>query len=136
MDEKPYAIEASDEDFYLEEKDLVKYQAIIEDPRKAPELRPRFDSVASMEEYDLDGASKEVDDFLADISDEDEDGQEEEEEEEIKEDEPKKDTFILDLYKKRRANDDIDSLAKKAKQNPDTLDDLEQELMDGFDDLE
>lgn len=139
VDEKPYAIEASEEDFYLEEKDLVKYQAIVDDPRKAPELRPRFDSVASMEEYDLDGASKEVDDFLADISDEDEDGQEDDkEEEEVKEDEDetKKDTFILDLYKKRKADDDIDSVAKKAKQDPDTLDDLEQELMDGFDDLE
>lgn len=146
VDEKDYLIDASDEDFYLEEKDLVKYQAIIEDPNSGRDPRPRFDSMASMEDYDLDGASKEVDDFLADISDEDEDDPEEnkngsgkEDEEEDEEEgennrKPDKDTFILDLYKKRGAEEDLDRATKKSK--TESLDDLEQELIEGFDDLE
>lgn len=137
VDEAKYAIAATDDDFYLDEKDLAKYQAIMDDPRTGPEPRPRFDSVASMEEYDLDGASKEVDDFLADISDEDEqDNQNDDNDanEEKEEQGDKTDSFIQGLYKKRPADGSDREASKRAK--PMTDEDLEKELLDGFDDLE
>lgn len=122
--------------------------------------RSRFDSITSIEEYDLDNANQEVDDFLADLSGEDDDDEQDEQDDENDEDEElpklKTDSFIKDAYmsKKRKFGyEDADtplengSPAKKVKdQNgnryddddddeDDDLNELEQELLDGFDEL-
>ncbi|ODV66079.1 hypothetical protein HYPBUDRAFT_158104 [Hyphopichia burtonii NRRL Y-1933] len=148
VDETPYLIECSEEDWHVEDKDVTKYQRAIELQRAKNEARmfnrPRFDSVGSLEEYDLDNANQEVDDFLAGIDDDDDEEEEEEEEEEEADEEEDEstnhqagvDSFIKDAYKstKKRKFDDENS---QTHDEPEVdLDELEQELLDGFEDLD
>lgn len=175
VDEKEYLIENNEESWYVDEKDFKKYQKNLEKQKQkqlnAVANRPRQDSIGSVEEYDLDDANQEVDDFLAGISDDDnsddddeignegeENGHESQDEEEEKVSAKQFDSFIKDAYKssnKRKLEDDdddeedddiptkkaISSKKQKTKQSNQQetevdLDELEKELLDGFDDME
>lgn len=156
VDETPFLIEDANDNWYVAERDLEKYQKLLEE-RKLREqnmmMRPRFDSITSMEDYDLDDANEEVDNFLADLSEDDveDSAVEDEEEEDEEEAPPTKDSFIRDAYKtskKRKAYDeedeDTEPTAKKHKSEDtenvedgeEDLAELEQELLEGFDDLD
>lgn len=168
VDESDYLIETNQEGWYVDEKDLKKYQKSLEiqeqKQRNSITSRPRLDSVGSVEDYDLDEANQEVDDFLAGISegdDSDEDEDEGEGEDETNNGEPNNnkndlnnqfDSFIKDAYKnthKRQLDADEegttepDKSTKKQKtthneviEDEVDLDELERELLDGFDDIE
>lgn len=169
VDETPYLIKCNDNDWHIEDADVAKYQKAVE-AHKAREAarqfsRPRFDSVGSLEEYDLDDANQEVDDFLAGISDDDDEEAVEDDDNDDEQDEDAEDTqpttngtdsFIRDAYKTKRKRPDededeeeeagekrqkIDQEKKKEKEEEEEeeevdLDELEQELLDGFEDLD
>lgn len=168
VDETDYLVESEEDNWYLEDKDLKKYQKGLESQKQKQintiESRPRFDSIGSVEEYDLDNANQEVDDFLAGISeddnsekddddnDNDDDNNDNEDTDNDKAEVSKPfDSFIKDAYKvnKKRsleADEDIilqqEVTSKKQKTqqaDPESevdLDELEKELLDGFDDME
>ena len=85
--------------------------------------------LSHFDEYDLDEANQEVDDFLAGLSDDDEEEEEEEEDEEIENPESNNDdeeiyeqstnghdSFIKDAYSKKRNRDEEEvQLVKKQK---------------------
>lgn len=159
VDEKDYLISTDDTKLWtVKENEITKYQKALED-RSALANATHIDSIESFDEYDLDEANQEVDDFLAGLSDDDEEEEEEEEDEEIENPESNNDdeeiyeqstnghdSFIKDAYSKKRNRDEEEvQLVKKQKiengengknENENDLDDLEKELLDGFDDLE
>ncbi|KAK6459755.1 uncharacterized protein RJT20DRAFT_22493 [Scheffersomyces xylosifermentans] len=191
VDEKEYLIPLSDEkQWVVGEKDVEKYCKALERQKEKEAnralSRPRFGSIDSIEEYDLDEANQEVDDFLAGISDDDDDEDDELESTAVDnfrnghnydDDDDEEDadsavnntnSFIKDLYqnpKKRKLEDDLEDdedsedieekeetieeqaqdqngngsayLNKKQKgAKVEDIDELEKELLDGFDDLE
>ena len=98
----------------MKENEITKYQKALED-RSALANATHIDSIESFDEYDLDEANQEVDDFLAGLSDDDEEEEEEEEDEEIENPESNNDdeeiyeqstnghdSFIKDAYSKKR----------------------------------
>ncbi|EGV65209.1 CTD phosphatase Fcp1 [Yamadazyma tenuis] len=168
VDEADYSIDEGSQNWYVDERDLDKYQKALQEQKQQQHetiiARPRFDSIASMEDYDLDEANEEVDDFLAGLSDDDEEENEDHENSDDEDDEAvpaAHDSFIREAYlstsKKRSRDDEADDSdqgpnevphAKKNKivgkgevapeqENEEAeLYELEQELLDGFDDLD
>lgn len=161
VDETPYLIQCNESDWHIEDSDVAKYQKAVEAHKAKEESRQfsraRFDSVGSLEEYNLDDANQEVDDFLAGISDGDEEAIEDDDDDEEEDDEDEEegerpsnghDSFIRDAYKAKRKRadnddeeDDADTTDKRQKldkglEEEVDLDELEQELLDGFDDLD
>lgn len=140
VDETPYLIQCEEDDWRINEADIDKYKQVLESKRE--EVRPRQDSIVSLEEYDLDNANAEVDDFLAGISGDEDDGDEDDEEEQATVDDTASgtDSFIRNAYKRAREDDEDGPYKKQHADADDTgevdLDQLEQELLDGFDDLE
>lgn len=126
----------------------------------------RSNSINSIEDYGLDEADQEVDDFLAGLSDDEEDNEnsddgndEEEEDDEVTATSDGHDSFIRDMYRKKRTTTEVEEDDDEEKENPMDVDDnkkrkiesnggdehnaddeeidvLEQALLDGFDDLE
>ncbi|RLV94985.1 RNA polymerase II subunit A C-terminal domain phosphatase [Spathaspora sp. JA1] len=163
VDETEYLISMTNtKNWAVNLKDVEKYQNLLQENRER-ELNlmdmSRFDDIESFEEYDLDEANQEVDDFLAGLSEDDDDDDDDEEAEEFndevesktvtEEPEPNEsngsghDTFIQQVYSKKRHIEESEPVtAKKHKQddeqesNEDLERELEQELLEGFDDLE
>lgn len=161
MDEEEYLIEESDDDWHVNEGDISKYQRALERAKETKTTRPRFDSVTSMEDYDLDQANQEVDDFLADLSGDEELDGDGDEGLDLEEDEQDragaKDSFIKNAYRnhKRKYEELLDEeldeeSAKRHRPGPNgasastgtgtgdegDLAELEQEILDGFDEIE
>ena len=71
---KNYLISTDDTKLWtVKENEITKYQKALED-RSALANATHIDSIESFDEYDLDEANQEVDDFLAGLSDDDEEG--------------------------------------------------------------
>ncbi|KAK6205636.1 uncharacterized protein RJT21DRAFT_118154 [Scheffersomyces amazonensis] len=93
VNEDDYLISTADEkQWTVKSGDIEKYQAAIARQRQklsnkaiAEQERPRFDSISSLEDYDLEDARQEVEDFLAGISDDDDDDDEDDDEDEDEE---------------------------------------------------
>lgn len=154
--EDEYLIDVPELDWYVSQTDVDKYQRALttqaQMKARAQLNRPRADSTSSIEEYDFNDATAEVDDFLADLSeegerdDDDDDDNDNDNEDEDNQPQKKKATFIKNLYSqkgKRNANeqaleseDDADEAANYKKQKTEDLDELEQELLDELDNLE
>lgn len=162
-EDKEWLIKESDLEKYklaLKNQEISKQQTLV-NGAKSESNRERAGSFDSIEEYDLDEANQEVDDFLADLSDDDDDensDKNDDDEEDDEADKKPKQSFIQNIYsnnKKRPLemdvgdDDDNDSndendgsnfQTKKIKainyDKEPTVDLLEQELLDGFDDLE
>lgn len=163
-----YEIDVSERDWYVSEKDVSKYRAVLDaqmqrsfNVRSAPSTR--HDSLGSIEDFDLNEASDEVDDFLAGISDDDDDDDDGDDENGINSDDGMDNSpdrsngssFVKNLYNapKRKADvlsleddseDDARSSAslKKAKtitieaeSDVKDIDELEQELLNELDHL-
>ncbi|WPK26270.1 hypothetical protein PUMCH_003619 [Australozyma saopauloensis] len=161
-----YEISLPDSDWYVSETDVKKYQNAFDaqlkrlnGPPKTASMSGRSNSLGSIEEYDLNEASDEVDDFLAGISDDDDSNDDEDDDDDEDMDGNSATNsngmlFVKTLYgaKKRKADDDslseeaddedtsriASSHTKKAKIDDGDgkdLDDLEQELLDELDHL-
>lgn len=188
VDEKEYLVATENPKLWkLHDSEVEKYKKVLEERANMAEAT-HIDSIDSFDEYDLDEANQEVDDFLAGLSDDDEDDDDDEEqgdlgssngvnyvddkknhsnnvnhnnddEEEEEEEEVElsttngNDSFIKNLYstKKRpleleedneeedngaESNGETSSKKQKVDIDEEFLDDLEKELLDGFDDLE
>lgn len=155
VSEKDYVIDLPDQDWYVSERDVDKYQRSLaslqqKGTSRTPLSRTREGSLSSIEEYDFSDANAEVDDFLADISDEEDEedeGAEKDQGESDEEDEGSGNTngesFVKSLYSRKRAADedpDEDMLdgesQSKRPRTGDEIDELEQELLDELDHLE
>lgn len=156
VSEDEYLIEGDESDWAVNEKDVEKYQTAVEAQKTKAEARilsrPRFDSIGLVDEYDLDEANQEVDDFLAGISDDDEDDEDDDEDDENEDttdirNGKKVDSFIRDAYKNNKRKREVDTDSEGESDSQETkrpkaveanvdLDELEKELLDGFDDLE
>lgn len=84
--EDDYRVELPEQDWYVLERDVDKYKRNLDAQR--PQGRERL--LSSIEEYDFNDASAEVDDFLAGISDDDAESEDEEEDEEDEEERDEK----------------------------------------------
>lgn len=153
IEEADYTIDVPQQDWYVSDVDVEKYKVAIETQRKREQARaaaprPREGLLSSIEEYDFNEASAEVDDFLAGISDDDDqdDEDEDEDEEEAEPTKAKGSSFLSNLYaeRKRKAEDDEDDEdeednepppSKKARPEED-LDELEKELLDELNHLD
>ena len=124
VDENDYVISEDDADWHVEEEDIQKY-------KRALEAKQERSGSITLEDYDLEDANQEVDDFLGEDS---EDGEENSEEdgEEDGEGDSDGDSDSNDGSRKRHYESG-DLPSKKHK--PD-IDELEQELLDGFDEIE
>lgn len=157
VSEDDYLIEVPEQDWYVSDRDVEKYQKSLEELNlrnsSRPPQRPREGSLSSIEEYDFNDASAEVDDFLAGISDEDdEDGEENGEAEKSDSDEEDAqlrqangESFVKGLYTRKRARreedededaDDALEVPSKRPRTADDIDELEKELLDELDHLE
>lgn len=172
VEERDYLIELPDQDWYVSENDVTKYQTALgsqqerEEARSAAaENRPRQGSLSSIDDYDFSEANAEVDDFLAGISDDDEDGEDYEAEgdERLGEDDSAVNgsggagvSFVKSLYSNKRKapedeEDEEDSAEEDASDNysngdykrqkieaheGDNIDELEKELLDELDNLD
>lgn len=150
VDEDDYLIDVPQQDWYVSDIDVEKYKTAIESQRQREQARatsrmarPRQGSLSSIEEYDFNEASAEVDDFLAGIS-EDEDDEEDGEEDEVTQ-LSNGSSFLKSLYtepsRKRKTYDDDESESESPKpgkkaRTEDDLDELEKELLDEMDHLE
>lgn len=134
VDEKDYLISYEDAKAWEVNQDLADEFTASFNQRSKQE-KVQLDEEGN--EYDLDEANQEVDDFLAGISDDEED--DEDDEVDVK---PNNESFVKDLYKdvKKRSLDQGLESKKKIKLNgfheQENLDELEQELLDVFDDME
>ncbi|RCK58042.1 RNA polymerase II subunit A C-terminal domain phosphatase [Candida viswanathii] len=188
VDEKEYLVSTDNPKLWkVQDPEVDKYKRLVEEKSNMAEAT-HIDSIESFDEYDLDEANQEVDDFLAGLSDDDDDDEDDDENEnaaaandlgspngvnyaeddedngnKVEDDEEKEeeasttnghDSFIKNLYSNKKRpleldededeGDDADaesngeSASKKQKVEMDEefLDDLEKELLDGFDDLE
>lgn len=149
VDEKPYFVSYHDEqDWRVNEEDVSKYQKTLEKQstqRVNDTPLDESDDGANIE-YEYDEANQEVDDFLAGISDDDDDNgdsnDENDENDDSVADELTTRSFIQDAYKNARKRtwngDEDENGSKKLKANgsQENMDELEQELLDVFDDLE
>lgn len=162
VDEKEYLINVPLQDWYVSELDLEKYMNSLETLKRSEQTpalemssRGREGSLSSIEEYDFNTASAEVDDFLAGISDDDDDddeGNDDDDDEadmngdaELEEEKASsggKSTFLQSLYaapsrKRKTLDDDSDEeIESKKKPKEDNFDELEQELLDELNELE
>lgn len=162
VDEKEYLINVPLHDWYVSELDLEKYMNSLETLKRSEQTpalemssRGREGSLSSIEEYDFNTASAEVDDFLAGISDDDDDddeGNDDDDDEadmngdaELEEEKASsggKSTFLQSLYaapsrKRKTLDDDSDEeIESKKKPKEDNFDELEQELLDELNELE
>ncbi|KAK6460448.1 hypothetical protein DFJ63DRAFT_290595 [Scheffersomyces coipomensis] len=163
LDEKDYLIPRDDEkQWTVPSRDIEKYQKFVKEKLANRMERPRFDSITSLEEYDLANADDEVDAFLDDISEDEDtplngyenggndDGEEDDDEEEEDSANNTGASFIKDLYKaKKRSLENAEDSENEADEDEeedddnehsvtseDDVDDLEKQLLDGFDDLE
>lgn len=168
VDEEPYLIDVPEKDWYVSKTDVEKYKRALEAQREREASRAasagrrlRQGSLSSIEEYDFNDASAEVDDFLADLSDgEDEDkdkgGADDDDDDDDDEDDgdeqpSKGSSFLRGLYaeptrkrayeteeqnnghaKRQKPEEDLDELEKPEED----LDELEKELLDELDLLE
>ncbi|GBL48227.1 hypothetical_protein [Candidozyma auris] len=127
VDERDYMIELPEQDWYVSENDISKYQQALgsqqerEQARNAAAMsRPREGSLSSIDDYDFNEANAEVDDFLAGISDDDDDDEDDkgvEEEDNDSDDEESVSngksganmSFVKSLYtQKRKAQEEQD----------------------------
>ncbi|KAI3402880.2 fcp1 [Candida oxycetoniae] len=208
VDEKDYLIATSNPKLWaVKESEVDRYKKRLEEARSSfssssssiggngENEGQKLGLINSFEDYNLDEANQEVDDFLAGLSedeeegdddddDDDDEGEDEEggvgkegkdeedggkegkdsnglktsivsendgnmdlEEKDNKEENEETsinnhDSFIKDIYNKKRkvmSNEELDTKKQKTENIPelnDELDDLEQELLDGFNDLE
>lgn len=156
VSEDDYLIDVPEQDWFVADRDVEKYQKSLESIKMKNSRqiqRPREGSLSSIEEYDFNDASAEVDDFLAGISDEDdeEDGENGDggisDSEEDEEQAPQNNggSFVKSLYARKRSMEDdedreadVDDLQSTAKRprTADDIDELEQELLDELDHLE
>lgn len=144
VDETGYLIGEHEDGWKVNDKDIANYQKALERQQ------------VKVEEYDLDEANQEVDDFLADLSDDEDNNL----------DDTKVDDFENDLQGSHTNSNDTEEVSKKRpleeesegewkkqknghqeaepvlpepennEMSSEDLDELEQELLDGFDDLE
>ncbi|EEQ36088.1 hypothetical protein CLUG_00211 [Clavispora lusitaniae ATCC 42720] len=162
VDEKEYLINVPSQDWYVSESDLEKYMNSLETSKRSEQTpalemssRGREGSLSSIEEYDFNTASAEVDDFLAGISDDDDDDDEGNDDDDDEADmngdaelegekapSGGKSTFLQSLYaapsrKRKTLDDDSDEeIESKKKPKEDNFDELEQELLDELNELE
>lgn len=159
VSEKDYLIEVPEEDWYVSDRDVEKYQRSLEslklkETSRTSAMRPRHGSLSSIEEYDFKEASAEVDDFLADISDEDEDDGEDNLEgrndDSDEDEEPllKKNgqSFVKNLYSRKRSMEEESAEEEELSELPNIdhkrprlgvdIDELEKELLDELDHLD
>lgn len=165
VDERNYLIDVPERDWYVAEVDVEKYKKLDEFRRRREtsrmspmDRRPREDLLSSIEEYDFNDANAEVDDFLAGISEGEDDDAADGEEENDGEKQPQKTSqglsFLRGLYaepsRKRRANDDDDEDEDvgmdeaegtqngngKRQKTEEEIDELEKELLDELDQLD
>lgn len=154
-----YEIHVSDRDWYVSENDVKKYQSAfdLQSQRENLTFRSapggRSDSLGSIEEFDLNEASEEVDDFLAGISDDsddNEDGDVVDEDEDTHEPSGSANgSFVKSLYSSKRKAEELSLLEDDEEEEGDTkkrkldvntkestdFDELEQELLDELDHL-
>lgn len=151
VQEDDYIIDLPEQDWFVSNKDVTKYQKALnlqsqreQDRGIVLSRRPREDSLSSIEEYDFNDANAEVDDFLAGLSDEDEiDNDEDEDEDELRtESAPQGSAFLKGLYNGSRSkrtqeelSEDEDGSYKKQRTGED-IDELEKELLDELDSLD
>lgn len=152
VSEADYLIDVPEQDWYVSERDVEKYQKsveAIEMKTNSRQLqRPRMGSLSSIEEYNFNDASAEVDDFLAGISDEDDEGGEENGDGGISDSDEGNGllqqanggSFVKSLYsRKRPMKEDEDESFESTSKRPhasDDIDELEKELLDELDHLE
>lgn len=156
VSEKDYLIELPEQDWYVSDRDVEKYQKSLEALRlkqgsPSAIARPREASLSSIEEYDFNEASAEVDDFLAGISDEDDDegdnfdrANDESDEDDEPESKTNGQSFVKNLYSLKRtidedAEDEDSSEDRASNKRPrmgDDIDELEKELLDELDHLD
>lgn len=168
VEEKDYLIELPQQDWYVSENDVTKYQNALETQQEREEARlasaannrPREGSLSSIDDYDFNEASAEVDDFLAGISDDDDDNDDDDEAEADNEDEETSTlngkngagmSFVKSLYSnKRKAQEEDDDddgenenvynngshKKQKTEEDEDNIDELEKELLDELDNLD
>ncbi|PVH13722.1 uncharacterized protein CXQ87_001840 [Candidozyma duobushaemuli] len=165
--ESDYLIELPEQDWYVSENDVTKYQTALGSQQErdqarsaAADSRPRQGSLSSIDDYDFNEADAEVDDFLAGISDDDEEGDDfEAEGDEISGGMEAANnggngagmSFVKSLYSnKRKAPEDNDSdnedasddysngdhKKRKTEEDGDNIDELEKELLDELDNLD
>ncbi|KAL7662437.1 RNA polymerase II subunit A C-terminal domain phosphatase [[Candida] zeylanoides] len=155
VDEDEYLIESSAEDWYISDRDLQKYKEVLAQQQEQRDEQMRRDSVNAVD-YSLDGVEQEVDEFLAGISDDD--YGEHDDDDDDDDDDDEQDTgvgspsgaidadaeaeaqeFAAEEAKKgvlKRSHADSSGSDKRRKVDEVDLDELEQELLDGFDELE
>ncbi|KAI5968945.1 fcp1 [Candida theae] len=181
VDEKDYLISTSDPKlWFVKPGEVEKYKKRLEEAKRRSDLAvdPLSSNgdgwnpgrLNSIEDFGLDEADQEVEEFLAGLSDDDDDDDddnddddddEEEEEDEMKATSDGQDSFIRDMYKKKRTTTEVEKEEDEEDENNDSsmdvdenkkrkihssgdgeedieneIDDLEQALLDGFDDLE
>lgn len=165
--ESDYLIELPEQDWYVSENDVTKYQTALGSQQErdqarsaAADSRPRQGSLSSIDDYDFNEADAEVDDFLAGISDDDEEGDdfEAEGDESLGGMEAANNggngagmSFVKSLYSnKRKAPEDNESdnedasdnysngdhKKRKTEEDGDNIDELEKELLDELDNLD
>ncbi|OBA22592.1 hypothetical protein METBIDRAFT_39284 [Metschnikowia bicuspidata var. bicuspidata NRRL YB-4993] len=156
--EDDFAIELPDKDWYVPQLDVDKYHIALEVQRQKALSRsmghlgrPREDSLSAIEDYDFNDANAEVDDFLAGLSDDDDENIDEKDEDadvSEKEDEtpaqPSGSLFLKGLMsesrQKRRANesedDDSESPETDVMGDSEDMDELEKELLDELDNMD
>ena len=127
-----YEIRVSDRDWYVSDGEVQQYLNALESQAAALRSRPasnnRSDSRGSIEDFDLNDASEEVDDFLAGISDDS--GSDDSESVHA----PAATSFVKSIYgAKRKAENDDGAARKKLKDDDSDFDELEQELLNELD---
>lgn len=165
--EDDYTIELPEKDWYVPQQDVDKYHKALEAQRQRAQTRglgqstrPRADSLSSIEDYDFNDASAEVDDFLADLSEDDGDGEdldgkdddlEDSDEHDDTPQQPSGSSFLKGLMSESRSKrkayesdedeDDSDALGlengskrRKTEEKMDTTD--AENGMDDFDDMD
>lgn len=152
-----YEVNVSEQDWYVSDSDVKKYQTAFDaQVQHATVARStidgRSDSVGSIEDFDLNEASDEVDDFLAGISDESDES--DDDHNRIGDDDINSrsnangSSFVKSLYSAKRkveeadldeseVDQDVIDPPKKQKTESDVhdIDELEQELLEEFDHL-
>lgn len=150
VDELEYEINVPEQDWYVSESDVKKYVKSLDALKQKNRTqvlgmssRGREGSFSSIEDYDFNTASAEVDDFLAGISDDDDDEDDDDGQENDAEVSNSGSTFLKGLYaapvRKRKSIDDDsedERESNKKSRKEDDFDDLEQELLNELDDLD
>lgn len=148
VDESNYLIDVPPQDWEVNEADAQKFEKAlqIQESKRASKGLGNLPDSPIIEEYNFDEANAEIDDFLADVTDEEDDdivdNQDDEDSATNEKVNPRGSSFLKGLYaesrNKRRANEEEDEEddehaieSKKPRVNGfDDMDELEQELMD------